>query len=267
MKSGVEFGRGTKPEGGPGCEKDCVSEKLRVEDRGEVANVSVCGGDGQFRLCSGFEDHPGRQDGSNHEKPPLPSFSKTASGSSCQAELTMRSGIRSPFTSRDASRRPPEGASKLTDCRAPALRRISRVYFEICGLFDSEWTLARSGRRSPSKSSIAKGSPGLLTGTFACADELAKRDPKKMSRLTSGGGQTGLVRFAIRGPQVLPERTMPPNKSPLRFHYFIRAAGNHRFAMNTQCSGDFGEIASKGRLLPFQSGTSLASSPKSEDVA
>jgi len=87
-----------EPVAGLGCNRYFDPEKSPTVSFVGVATVSVCGGNVAFRV---FPDPPGalgNEAGSANEKAPLPSLTKTARVSSLQAELTIRSGMSSPFT-------------------------------------------------------------------------------------------------------------------------------------------------------------------------
>ena len=121
LQNDAVFARGIEPLAGLACNRYFDPEKSPTGNRGVVATVSVCGGNLLLRV---FPDPPkalGNEVGSANEKAPRPSLTRTARGSSRQAELTITSGKSSPFTSRVAIRSPPEGPTKWIDCGPAAL--------------------------------------------------------------------------------------------------------------------------------------------------
>jgi len=98
-----------EPVAGLGCNRYFDPEKSPTGNFDAVATVSVCGGNVAVRV---FPDPPevlGNEAGSANEKAPRPSLTRTARVSSLQAELTIRSGMSSPFTSPVVIRSRPEG--------------------------------------------------------------------------------------------------------------------------------------------------------------
>jgi len=110
-----------EPVAGLGCNRYFDPEKSPTGNFDAVATVSVCSGNVAVRV---FPDPPevlGNEAGSANEKAPRPSLTRTARVSSLQAELTIRSGMSSPFTSPVVIRSPPEGPTKWMDCGPTAL--------------------------------------------------------------------------------------------------------------------------------------------------
>src|SRR6267142_310741 len=131
LRNDTEFAREMESAAGLGCNRYCEPEKFPTRDCGGIATVSVWRGKLQFSVFSYLPDAPGKEDGSANEKAPRPSLRRKARGSSRQAELTMRSGMPSPFTSRATIRRPPTGPTKRMDCGPAALSSSWNLYIVI----------------------------------------------------------------------------------------------------------------------------------------
>src|SRR6266478_353505 len=100
LRNDTEFARGMEPAAGLGCNRYCEPESFATGDRGGIATVSIWHDKLPFKVFLDLPDTPGKEDGSANEKAPRPSLRRTARGSSRQVELTTRSGMPSPFTSR-----------------------------------------------------------------------------------------------------------------------------------------------------------------------